>query len=415
MTDRDQQRLDPISLSPLENDSEPDSELKISRFQLPSFPRFISFLSTYSIVFTELFLGLLVGFVFMLLGLGAGASILSGITTGALVSYTYRVLYEIEIKPNKNARKMGQAIVGLSIGISLAHSHLVETLFHLPILIFTTLFLLLCSFLIGYIYSRISQMDFLTAMLAVVPGNIGIMASIAADYGRNVSVVSLVQLIRFTSIILLVPLISQLSTPHDFNAIVSSITTDLLNSNFISLMLLVLVLAITLFASSLGSQLKIPAAYLFCSIVVGIVFNALLSWLPFVPHLNFSLPNSINLVGQTLLGITIGEYWGINPILRKRTVALASIPVLMIFLAGFIAAGMLMLITHWDWLTCLLVASPGGSPEMILIALVLQQNVEIVTAAHLVRLIAINIYLPIMILILEKYGMDKVETQTITS
>jgi uncharacterized membrane protein AbrB (regulator of aidB expression) len=52
---------------------------------------------------------------------------------------------------------------------------------------------------------------------------------------------------------------------------------------------------------------------------------------------------------------------------------------------------------------------------MILIALVLQQNVETVTAAHLVRLIAINIYLPIIILILEKYGMDKVETQTITS
>lgn len=415
MTDRDQQRLEPISLSPLENDSEPDSELKISRFQLPSFPRFSSFLSTYLIVCTELFLGLLVGFVFMLLGLGAGAAILSGITTGALVSYTYRFLYQIDIKPNKNARKMGQAIVGLSIGISLAHSHLVEILFQLPILIFTTLFLLLCSFLIGYIYSRISQMDLLTAMLAVVPGNIGIMASIAADYGRNVSLVSLVQLIRFTSIILLVPLITQVSTPHTVNAIVSSITTDLLNFNFISLMLLVLVLAITLFASSLGSRLKIPAAYLFCSIVVGIVFNALLSWLPFVPHLNFSLPNSINLVGQTLLGITIGEYWGINPILGKRTVALASIPVLLTFLAGFIAAGMLMLITHWDWLTCLLVASPGGSPEMILIALVLQQNVETVTAAHLVRLIAINIYLPIIILILEKYGMDKVEPQTSTS
>lgn len=415
MTDRDQQRLEPISLSPLENDSEPDSELKISRFQLPSFPRFSSFLSTYLIVCTELFLGLLVGFVFILLGLGAGAAILSGITTGALVSYTYRFLYQIDIKPNKNARKMGQAIVGLSIGISLAHSHLVEILFQLPILIFTTLFLLLCSFLIGYIYSRISQMDLLTAMLAVVPGNIGIMASIAADYGRNVSLVSLVQLIRFTSIILLVPLITQVSTPHTVNAIVSSITTDLLNFNFISLMLLVLVLAITLFASSLGSRLKIPAAYLFCSIVVGIVFNALLSWLPFVPHLNFSLPNSINLVGQTLLGITIGEYWGINPILGKRTVALASIPVLLTFLAGFIAAGMLMLITHWDWLTCLLVASPGGSPEMILIALVLQQNVETVTAAHLVRLIAINIYLPIIILILEKYGMDKVEPQTSTS
>lgn len=416
MTNKAQKQLEASSPFPLSNNSAPNTELKPSRFQLLSFPNSgLKFLSTYSIVGIELLLGLLIGFIFTAVGAGAGASILSGITAGALIFYVDRFLFKIELQPNKNARQLGQAIVGLSIGISLSHVHILDMVFQLPILIFPTLFLLLCSFIIGYIYSRIGQVDLLTALLAVVPGNIGIMASIAADCGKNVSLVSLVQLIRFTAIILLVPIITNVSTPHDVNAIASSIVKDLLHFDPIYLILLFLVLSITLFTAWIGSQWKIPAAYLFCSILVGVLFNALLSWLPVVPHLNFSLPTLINLVGQTLLGITIGEYWGINSNLGKRTVALSLIPVMLTFLAGFIAAGIIMLFTQWDWLTCLLVASPGGSPEMISIALVLHQNVETVTAAHLIRLMAINMYLPILVWSLEKTGIDRVRTQTHTT
>ncbi|NEQ24998.1 MAG: AbrB family transcriptional regulator, partial [Microcoleus sp. SIO2G3] len=90
-----------------------------------------------------------------------------------------------------------------------------------------------------------------------------------------------------------------------------------------------------------------------------------------------------------------------------------SIPVALTFLAGFTAAGITMYFTHWDWLTCLLMAAPGGSPEMILIALVLNHNVETITAAHLVRLMAINVYLPVLIWALEKYGRESKETKTI--
>lgn len=416
MTNKEQKSSEASSPFPLSNNSVPNTELKTSSFQLLSFANSVlKFVSSYSIVCIEILVGLLIGFAFTAVGAGAGASILSGITAGALIFYVYRFLYEIEIKPNKNARQLGQAIVGLSIGISLSHSHLLEIGFQLPILIFPTLFLLLCSFIIGYIYSRIGQIDLLTALLAVVPGNIGIMASIAADYGKNVSVVSLVQLIRFSAIVLLVPIITNVSTPHDVNAIASSIVKDLLHFDPIYLILLFLVLSVTLFAARLGSQWNIPAAYLFCSILVGVFFNALLSWLPVVPHLNFSLPTLINLVGQTLLGITIGEYWGSNSNLGKRTVALSLIPVMLTFLAGFIAAGIIRLFTHWDWLTCLLVASPGGSPEMISIALVLHQNVETVTAAHLIRLMAINMYLPLLVWSLEKTGIDRVTTQTTTT
>jgi len=114
---------------------------------------------------------------------------------------------------------------------------------------------------------------------------------------------------------------------------------------------------------------------------------------------DFSLPPLFNLVGQILLGITIGEYWGMNPNLSRATVARATVPVMITFVAGLLLAGIARLVTSWDWLTCLLVTAPGGSPEMIWIALSLNHDVEIVTAGHLLRLVAINALLPAMIVI----------------
>jgi uncharacterized membrane protein AbrB (regulator of aidB expression) len=66
--------------------------------------------------------------------------------------------------------------------------------------------------------------------------------------------------------------------------------------------------------------------------------------------------------------------------------------------AGFLDALLAMQLTQWDWLTCMLVTAPGGAPEMILVALSLNHQVETVTAGHLVRLMVINASLPLWVL-----------------
>ncbi len=352
--------------------------------------------TTYLIVGIEIIIALFSGLTLIALGAGGGAWILGGIAAGALVFYFYH-LYNDQAKPNRNSRKFGQMIVGLTVGFSLKHSNLLTISSQLHIFLFLTLFLLFSGGVIGYIYSRIEKTDLLTAMLATVPGNIGIMASIAADYGRNISLVSLVQLIRFTAIIIVIPIVANVSNSHDISVIIHSVTENLFVLDLNYLFLLFLLLFLTFSTVRIGSYLKIPVAGFFCSIIVGAVFDLLLNSLPFLSPIDFNLPPLFNLIGQILLGITIGEYWGINPKLGRRTVAYASVPVAMTFLAGFISAGIAMWISPWDWLTCLLVTSPGGSPEMILISLALHHNIEIVTAGHLVRLMTINICLPALV------------------
>lgn len=351
------------------------------------------------IVALELLLALPLGFgLAKLLHIGGIAWIFSGIVSGVLVLNAWRILFKQAVEPNKNSRKVGQALVGLTVGFSIAHGNLAELTSELHIFVLLTLFLLITGTIIGFIYSRASQTNILTAMLATTPGGVGIMSSIAADYEKNVSLVALVQVIRVTSVVFIIPILARILADNNASA-VRSLTKNLFNFEPLNLALLALLLIVTTLAIKTVNFLRIPTGFFFGALIVGITFNHLLNWLPFIPDLDFKPPTLISLTGQALLGISIGEYWGNNPKLSKKTILYALIPVVMTIGAGFIAAAIAMTLTPWDWLTCMLVTAPGGSAEMILVSLALDHNVEIVTAAHLIRLTAINASLPLWLLL----------------
>lgn len=333
--------------------------------------------------------------------IGGIAWIFGGIAAGTVVLQGCRVFYKYSPQPNRTARKVGMALVGLTIGASNAHANLASVVSSIPIFIFLSLFLLLSGSGIGYIYSRVSKTNLLTAMLATVPGGVGVMAAIAADYNKNVSLVALIQAIRVTSVVVLIPFIARTSVGNYYPQRLS-INSAWLNFDASQLELLLLVLLITGLVVYPAILFKIPAGDFFGALLIGISFNPLLNWLPFVGDISFSPPPLINFLGQMLLGITIGEYWGDKPNFTKRTIGYALMCVVMTLASGAIAAILAMQLTSWDWLTCLLVTAPGGSAEMILVSLALNHNVEIVTTGHLVRLIAINSSLPLWVFLFRR-------------
>ncbi|MDX2242874.1 MAG: AbrB family transcriptional regulator [Leptolyngbyaceae cyanobacterium bins.302] len=350
-------------------------------------------------VVAELLLAAVVGLGLLLLGADGSSWILGGIIAGAIVFSVSRAYFNIDATPNRNARKIGQLLVGLTVGFSVQHSNLLAIAGHIPLFILLTGCLLLGSFGVAAIYTRLQHTDWLTAMLATTPGNIGVMASIAADYGSNPALVSLVQLVRFTVVTSAIPLLSNVSHPNDVWATLNGLTHPLIDTHIFYLARLGLVLLLASGSVKLGETCKFPVPGLLCPLVVGIGFNALVNALPVLPTVEFNPPALLNLLGQILLGITIGEYWGKNPNLGGGAIARAAIPAVFTLLAGLGVALIAKLLTSWDWLTCLLVTAPGGSPEMIWIALTLNQDVEIVTAGHLVRLIAINALLPLIVML----------------
>lgn len=353
-----------------------------------------------AIVVLELLLAIPIGLALTKFGIGGVAWLFGGIASGALVYKAYQIFYRITPKQNKKARQIGQTLVGLNIGFAIASSNLAAITSQLHVLILLTLFSLVTGSFIGYFYSRISKVNLFNAMLATAPGGVGIMSSIAADYGRNVSQVALVQSLRVTTVVLTIPFVARLLAGDSTGASVG-ISPKLFNIDIQGLPLLVLALALALLGVRVATLLKIPAAPFFGALIVGIIFNPMLNSLPLVTDLDFSPPKLVNLIGQVLLGVAVGEHWGNQPYLSKKAVGYALIPVGLIIGAGLIAAAIAHQLTPWDWLTCILVTAPGGAPEMILVSLALDRNVEIVTAGHLVRLIGLNASLPAWIFLID--------------
>ncbi|BBD60641.1 putative ammonia monooxygenase [Nostoc sp. HK-01] len=355
----------------------------------------------------EMLLALPLGLGLVKFHIGGIAWIFGGIAAGTIILQGCRIFYQYIPQPNRTARKVGMGLVGLTVGLSNSNSNLINLASGIPIFIVLTFFLLLCGSCIGYIYSRLSKTNLLTAMLATVPGGVGVMSSIAADYNKNVTLVALVQAIRVTCVVLVIPFIARTTVGNYWNSSTLPVKHTLLSLEPSQLGLLFVALLITALIVYLAITLKIPAGDFFGALLLGIFFNSCLNLLPFVSGADLSPQPLINIVGQMLLGITIGEYWGEKPAFGKRTVGCALISVALTLVAGAIAAMLAMQLTSWDWLTCLLVTAPGGSAEMILVSLALDHNVEIVTTGHLVRLIAINSSLPLWLFLFRR--LDKCE------
>jgi uncharacterized protein len=350
-----------------------------------------------AILVLQLLLTLPIGLGLTKLHIGGTAWILSGVVAGVLVLQVYRLRFQTVILPNAAVRKVGQTLVGMMIGFAIANSDLVGVATHLPIFALLTLLLLLSGGAIGYLFAYLSHINLLTAMLATVPGGISIMSSIAADYKCDVPLVSLVQGIRITSVVILIPFVARAIAGDTSGAIASPtwISLDLGGWGW-----LIAAIALASLGAVLATRLKVPSPPFFGSLLVGTAFNpaltVVLGWALLGTDSSFSFhpPSFINVLGQSLLGITIGEYWGNKPMIQKRSIVAAFLSVGLTIAAALLASLLALQLTHWDWLTCLLVTAPGGAAEMILVALTLNHSVETVTAGHLVRLIAINTLLP---------------------
>lgn len=350
-----------------------------------------SFLVRATVFVAEILLASLVGLALVLMGAGPTAWVISGILAGA-VSFRCFLLLGSGISPNKTVRKTGQALVGLSLGASLALGELDGLFSTLLVLALLTGVMVLGGVLIGYAYSRVSGADVVSAMFATMPGGVGIMASVAADYGRNAALVALIQASRVALVVVVVSLI--VGTPPD-EAETSVFGHFAVGVGTSELVLLLSALVVVCAVVPIVTFLGMPVAPLIGAMLVGAAYSSLLPLFPEIPR--FDPPMLLDIVGQMLLGITIGEYLGNRLNLSRRVIICGFGSVLATILLGIVAATIAALLTPWDWLTCLLVTAPGGAPEMIVLALALDQDVELVTVGQIIRQLTVNGLLPLWI------------------
>ncbi|WNS45038.1 AbrB family transcriptional regulator [Paenibacillus sp. MMS20-IR301] len=262
-------------------------------------------------------------------------------------------------------RNTGMIIVGYTIGLSLTAPALTEISRQLPAMLLMTALLLLFCAGIAVLVSKVSGTNYKTILLGSIPGGLTQMLVLAEESEDvNLTVVTVIQVIRLMMIIICIPLLiySPLFAGHaggaDSTPLVSAAaeSTGVLFPNIIYFGI-----ACTLCGIG-GQKIKFPTAFLLGPAIITAVLQ--ISGLE-----GTMLPAVLTNAAQLMIGVYVGlllDPRKLNHKLLTLSLAVGSGAVL---IAG--AYGFSLLFAYLESVsaaTALLSLAPGGMDQMSLIA-----------------------------------------------
>lgn len=303
--------------------------------------------------------------------------------------------------PSARIRKLGQLLIGAAIGPGIASQRLEASPGQLALLAAGVLGILLTSLVVAKMYTALGSVDGLTAGLATLPGGIGVMPSVAAEYGKPVGLVAIVQSVRMTLVLVVVLLVFSFSGgPGAAGAHAAAGGHRALLPQ--SWPFFAGLLAGSVLAWWLATKLRIPVPSLLGPLLFGCFLSLGLRAAGVAPEL-LAAPFLQEIVGQALLGITVGEYLaqryrdGAAQLLGGIAGVVATCAMALLIALGMAAAG------PWSLLTSLLMVAPGGAPEMVIIAAATGSDLTLVLAAQTGRQVIVNILMPVWIRIFTRF------------
>lgn len=316
--------------------------------------------------------------------------VLSGLAVGWVTTASFRRVSDRQT-PNASTRQLGQVLVGVALGPVLARQSMGDAVVYLPLLLGAVVVVLAGSVLVARAYSRTCHVDGVTAGLATLPGGIGIMASVAAETGGAPALVALVQGVRVAFVVSAIPAIVVLGGGA---ATTSQALPQVLPDSPLGYAVWAGLVAGAFVAASAARRAGVPVASLLGPMAFGIVTALVLRFAaPDVPSLE--LPYVHVVVGQALLGITVGEYLAQDSRTTRQAAAGGFAGVLATFGLSLAVAAVVHALTPWSFLTCVLMMAPGGAPEMIVLAAATPSELHLVVIAQMTRQIAVNALMPL--------------------
>jgi membrane AbrB-like protein len=316
--------------------------------------------------------------------------VLGGLAAGWIVTAVFR-RRQLAHAPNATTRKTGQVLVGVSLGPVLAAQSMEEALPYLGLLLGAVLIAFVGSVVVARVYSRAAEVDRMTAGLATLPGGIGVMASVAAETGGRPTLVALVQGARVAVVVSIVPLILLIGGAPTVD---HGDVPPLLPVDGEGYLVWALLLVGGFLAAAVATRLKVPVASLLGPMILGLVAALVVGALvdgadPLgVPYLH-------SVVGQALLGVTVGEYLAQDARVSRRAAVGGMAGVVATMVLSLVVAVVLAALTPWSFLTCVLMTAPGGAPEMIVLAAASPSELHLVVVAQMSRQIAVNLLMPL--------------------
>lgn len=275
-------------------------------------------------------------------------------------------------------RKMGQWIIGISLGLYFTPTTIDTLTPLLSYIILACCFTLLLGSLGSLIITKLAKVDFTTAFFSSTIGGASEMVVLAERNRADKQLTASAHSLRILIVTITIPLFFQLMEYHG-----NTPTND--TSTSFSFEGLLLLLASSAVMGVAFEKLKIPNAFVIGSIVLTGILTA------HNIHLS-SLPSSLLNFAQLLIGWSLGSNY--TPNFFKQAPKFLFVILITITFYLLVTIGFALLLSSINGIyypTSILSLSPGGIAEMAITAKVLLLGAPIVTSFQISRLVFVLI------------------------
>ncbi|NQX58328.1 AbrB family transcriptional regulator [Paenibacillus qinlingensis] len=301
-------------------------------------------------------------------------------------------------------RNAGLIIVGYTIGLSMTATALHEMVIQLPSMLLMTLLLMLLCVLLAYFISKLSGINFKTTLLGSIPGGLTQMVILAEETeGINLTIVTVLQVVRLMMIVVCVPLLvfsSIMGNQHTVETLIQQVLTSTASWGALTPNIFIFAI-VSISCALLGNKIKFPTAFL-----LGPAFSTAIIQL--LGLHGPSLPTMIINAAQIMIGIHVGlmlKPAQLNHKLQIITLAIGSSLVLL--LGSFGLSFIFMHLHAISKSTALLSLAPGGMDQMGIIAHEINANLSVVVGYQLFRTFFIFFAVPPLLRMIFKYSASK--------
>lgn len=328
--------------------------------------------------------------------MGKKMKIPAGAMLGSIfVMVAHNYFFKEIILPN-NFKMLVQILTGAYIGSKIGIDDIKGFRYILKPAITILFVMVILNFVMVFFMMKFTDMDFVTAVFATSPGGLPDMAIIAYDFGADVSKITILQLVRLLSVIIIIPNIIEILLKR-FNNI--SIKEKEINVKKVQNKNEISKIIITFLISSLGGivgyKLGIPAGTMTFAMIFTAIYNITLK--------KAYIPMKVKDLAQILAGVLIGSKVTVSDILQLNTIGIPVFIVILGFILMNIILGTLVYKTSdFNLSTSFFSASPGGMTNISIIADDFGADTPKVSVIQLMRVISIIAFYPIIIIFVMK-------------
>jgi len=273
-------------------------------------------------------------------------------------------------------RRAGQWVIGISLGLYFTPQVAASLLGHWPLVLLTVLWALALGAFGCWVLQRFAAVDPASAWFGAAIGGSAEMVNLAERYRAKCDIVATVHSLRVALVVLTVPFALQwlgTGTP----APIAALPRDVQPLGLLCLTLGSCTTAVLL------QRLRLPNAWVIGPMAFALAFT--------VQEIHLSaLPQSISWAGQLCIGWSLGSNY--HPQFFKTAPRLTGVVTLFTLSMLALCALLAWALTHFvhvPFSTVLLGLAPGGIAEMTLTARALELGVPLITAMHILRMLAV--------------------------